>query len=69
MQDCWWSEVQEAALGFRPKPCLPGPQHPLWSRSLTRAALAVGKDVLQPLLQLIRPFPLQMQLPLEVLKL
>lgn len=47
---------------------LPGLSIPS-SAGLTGAALAVSEDVLQPLLQLIRPFPLQMQLPLEVLEL
>lgn len=67
--------MQKAALALgaqtqyprtSPLPCTPAPMP---SRSLTRAALAVGQDVLQPLLQLIGPLPLQMQLPLEVLEL
>lgn len=67
--------MQKAALALgaqtqyprtSPLPCTPAP---LPSRSLTRAALAVGQDVLQPLLQLISPLPLQVQLPLEVLEL
>lgn len=67
----WWSEVQQVALALEtsPAPCPPSspalPALPVH----TRAALAVGKDVLQPLLQLISPFPLQVQLPLEVLEL
>lgn len=68
IQQSYWSEVQEVALTFKPKLCLPGLSIPGFA-TLTGAALAVGEDVLQPLLQLIRPFPLQVQLPLEVLEL
>ena len=36
---------------------------------LTCAGLGVGEDLLQPLLELLRPLPLQLQLPLQVLQL
>lgn len=37
--------------------------------ALTCASLSVGQDLLQPLLELVCPFPLQVQLPLQVLQL
>lgn len=57
-----------SSSAFRPKPCRTGLSLPRCA-SLTGTVLAVGENVLQPLLQLIRPFPLQVQLPLEILEL
>lgn len=57
--------LRAPALPPRPQPQLPPPG----CTSLTGTVLAVGEDVLQPLLQFICPFPLQVQLPLEVLEL